>query len=109
MFWTIVCSVLATLLVVVVVSNFALPEKKIERRVKHRYAVREPQFRRDMGNLLGPAIVGGNHIEALQNGDEIFPAMLKAVREARTSICFETYIYWSGEVGEEFADALPTR
>ncbi|QNP48961.1 phospholipase D-like domain-containing protein [Diaphorobacter aerolatus] len=109
MFWTIVCTVVVTLLVVVVASNFTLSEKKIERRVKHLYPVRGEQFRRDMGNLLGPAIVGGNHIRALQNGDEIFPAMLESVRAAKTSICFETYIYWSGDIGEEFADALAER
>ncbi|MBF5007421.1 phospholipase D-like domain-containing protein [Diaphorobacter caeni] len=109
MFWTIFWTALVTLVLVIVARNFALSEKKIERRVKHLYPIRSPQFRRDMGNLLGPAIVSGNHIEALQNGDEIFPAMLEAVRGARTSICFETYIYWSGEIGEAFADALAER
>ncbi len=37
-----------------------------------------------MGTLLGPAILPGNQITALQNGDEIFPAMLKAIRAAST-------------------------
>lgn len=83
MFWTIFITVIATLVVVLIARNFALPEKKIERRVQHRYPARSEQFRRDMGNLLGPAIVSGNHIEALQNGDEIFPAMLDAVRSAQ--------------------------
>lgn len=109
MFWTIVITVIATLVVVLIARNFALPEKKIERRVQHLYPARSEQFRRDMGNLLGPAIVSGNHIEALQNGDEIFPAMLDAVRNAQVSICFETYIYWSGDIGEAFADALAER
>jgi cardiolipin synthase len=42
----------------------------------------------------------------LQNGDEIFPAMLEAIRGASTSVTFETYIYWSGEIGEAFTEAL---
>jgi cardiolipin synthase len=42
----------------------------------------------------------------LQNGDEIFPAMLAAIRQAKESITFETYIYWSGETGRLFAEAL---
>ena len=45
----------------------------------------------------------------LLNGDEIFPAMLEAIRGRKRTITFETYIYWSGEIGEEFADALTER
>ncbi len=59
-----------------------------------------------MGVLLGPALVSGNRIETLLNGNEIFPAMLKAIREAEKTITFETYIYWSGVIGKEFVDTL---
>jgi cardiolipin synthase len=45
----------------------------------------------------------------LENGDEIFPAMLDAIRGAQRTITFETYIYWSGDVGKRFADALSER
>ena len=69
----------------------------------------DPQFVRSMGSLLGPAIVPGNRVTALCNGDEIFPAMLEAIRGAKRTICFETFIYWSGEIGREFADALGER
>jgi cardiolipin synthase len=62
-----------------------------------------------MGTLLGPPLVGGNRLTALYNGDGIFPAMLKAIRAARRTITFETYIYWSGSVGREFAQALGER
>jgi cardiolipin synthase len=62
-----------------------------------------------MGVLLGPALVDGNRAETLLNGDEIFPAMLKAIRGAKKTITFETYIYWSGAIGKEFADALSER
>ena len=51
----------------------------------------------------------GNRAETLLNGDRIFPAMLKAIREARKSISFETYIYWQGDIGRQFADALSER
>jgi phosphatidylserine/phosphatidylglycerophosphate/cardiolipin synthase-like enzyme len=81
----------------------------LERKVEHRYKVSDPQFRREMSVLLGPAIVRGNKVTALQNGDEIFPAMLLAICSAQTSITFETYIYWSGEIGEEFSQALSER
>jgi cardiolipin synthase len=109
MFWTIVLSALATLLLVVVAMNFVTPEKNLERKVEHRYPVSDPQFRREMSVMLGPSIAAGNHVIALQNGAEIFPAMLEAIRGARTSVTFETYIYWSGEIGEAFAGALAER
>ena len=46
---------------------------------------------------------------ALCNGDEIFPAMLEAIRGATKTICFETFIYWSGSIGREFGEALSER
>jgi cardiolipin synthase len=66
----------------------------------------EADFRRAMGVLLGPSILPGNSVTTLSNGDAIFAAMLAAIDKAAKSICFETYIYWSGEIGEAFALAL---
>jgi cardiolipin synthase A/B len=84
-------------------------EKKLERKIEHRYGICDPQFRLEMSVMLGPSITRGNSILALQNGVEIFPAMLEAIRSAKTSITFETFIYWSGEIGREFTDALAER
>ena len=109
MLLTILITAAATLLLVVAAMNFAIPEKRLERRTPHLYGIADPQFRREMSVLLGPSIVGGNQVVALQNGDEIFPAMLGAISSARVSITFETYIYWSGEIGEAFTEALSER
>ena len=84
-------------------------EKQIRYELTHRFAVEDPQFLRSMGQLLGPAILPGNQVSALQNGDQIFPAMLDAIRGARESITFETYIYWSGDIGRQFSDAFCER
>ncbi|MFD0727546.1 phospholipase D-like domain-containing protein [Lysobacter brunescens] len=100
---------LLTLVAIVVAMNFATPEKKLERRIEHGSTVRDPQFRREMSVMLGPGLLPGNHVRDLQNGDDIFPAMLDAIRAAERSINFETYIYWSGDVGRQFADALSER
>jgi cardiolipin synthase len=62
-----------------------------------------------MGIALGPSIVKGNEVIALLNGDEIFPAMLRDIRGARKTITLETYIYWSGQIGQKFANALAER
>lgn len=102
-------AVAITIAVVVVAMNFLTPEKQLDRRLEHLYPIADEQFRREMSVMLGPTIVDGNSVEALQNGQEIFPSMLAAVRSARTSIAFETYIYWSGDIGREFADALAER
>jgi cardiolipin synthase len=77
--------------------------------VKHEFSARDPQFERSMSNLLGPELLPGNNISTLVNGAEIFPAMLKAIRGARHTIDFETYIYWNGKIGSEFAEALAER
>jgi cardiolipin synthase len=84
-------------------------EKHITRRVEHLYDVSSPDFVRSMGVLLGPPIVGGNRTETLLNGEQIFPSMLQAIGSARSTIDFETYIYWSGRVGKSFAEALSER
>jgi cardiolipin synthase A/B len=105
----IVLSFAVGVLVAVVVANLSSSSKKVERKIEHLYGVRDPQFVRSMGSLLGPPIVPGNRVKALCNGDEIFPAMLDAIRGAAKTICFETFIYWSGTIGREFADALSER
>lgn len=109
MIWTIVITALATLLVVMLAMNFTTPEKKLERKIEHRYAVSDAQFVREMSVLLGPSIIPGNNVTDLENGEEIFPAMLEAIASAQRTITFETYIYWSGEIGQKFADALSER
>jgi cardiolipin synthase len=100
---------IVTLFVTVLYLNLRAGEKQIHFELAHRFAVSDPQFLRSMNYLLGPAVVVGNRIQPLQNGDEIFPAMLAAIRSARQTITFETYIYWSGEVGREFSEALSER
>jgi cardiolipin synthase len=55
---------------------------------------------------LGQPFTLGNRIDVLRNGDEIFPAMLEAIEAARRSVAFVTFVYWTGEIAERFADAL---
>lgn len=107
--WFVAGAVALTLLVVVVAFNLMSGEKKIERRIERLYSLEDPRFAHELGVLLGPAFIEGNRNRVLRNGDEIFPAMLAAIRSAKTSINFETYIYWSGAIGQEFADALAER
>jgi cardiolipin synthase A/B len=100
---------LIAVVAVVVFMNFITAEKEIQTSLQHHYGVADLQFRRELGTLLGPPIIDGNRVQSLQNGAEIFPSMLAAVRDARRTITFETYIYWSGEIGQAFAQALEER
>lgn len=105
----VLAAVLVTAVAAFLVLNLSLGDKTVDRRVEPLYGVHDPQFLRTMGALLGPSIVPGNLAVALVNGSEIFPSMLEAIRSARRTISFETYIYWSGRIGNAFADALAER
>lgn len=51
-------------------------------------------------------ILGGNRIETLYNGEQAFPAMLKAIDEAERSLYLSTYIFETGDTGNRFIDGL---
>jgi cardiolipin synthase A/B len=66
-------------------------------------------LRRRLEALLGIPASEGNDLTVLKNGDEIFPAMLEAVRGAERTIDFLTFVYWKGDIAHEFAHALAER
>jgi cardiolipin synthase len=68
-------------------------ETQVERHIERVHALSDVAFARELGVLLGPPFLDGNQVTALLNGDQIFPAMLAAIRSAQTSITFETYIH----------------
>jgi cardiolipin synthase len=70
---------------------------------------RVQELRRRLEALLGIPATEGNALTVLRNGDEIFPAMLSAIRESRRTIDFLTFVYWKGDIAEEFATALAER
>ena len=107
--WVAIGAAAATLLATVLFLNLAGGEGKIEQTLPRLYETDDAEFRRSLSALLGPPIVEGNAVETLLNGEQIFPAMLQAIRAARRTITFETYIYWSGSIGREFVDALVER
>jgi cardiolipin synthase len=83
--------------------------KQPRQEVQSLYSARAPEFRQAAGSLLGPDFVGGNSISTLVNGDEIFPAMLSAIRSAKRSINLETYVFWDGDIAKQFTAALSER
>lgn len=104
-----IASAAATAAAMLAARAFSRREKSIDHKVDPIHHAGDEQFRRSVGAILGPAIETGNEITAYRNGDEIFPPMLEAIAAARHSITFETFIYWSGSIGQRFADALSER
>lgn len=106
---TIAATAVASSFLTLFIKNFISGEKKIKRRIPRRYNIEDPDFERSMSQLLGPPILDGNRIARLENGDAIFPAMLAGIASAKITICFETYIYSSGEMAEKFSVALAAK
>lgn len=75
-------------------------------KVRSAVGAEDPRHAPYIAALLGAQLTHGNDYDVLTNGDQIFPAMLAAIRGARRRISFETYIYESGEVANQFTSAL---
>ncbi len=78
-------------------------------RSEHDFSTRDPAFFASAHALADPLPLEGNSIQLLHNGDEIFPAMLRAIRAARASVNFEAFLFNSDAVGVQFHDALCER
>ena len=70
---------------------------------------RTTAVRRTLEGIIGVPMTEGNKVEILRNGDRIFPVMLEAIAAARHTIDFLTFVYWRGEIGTRFAEALSER
>jgi cardiolipin synthase A/B len=71
--------------------------------------VGHPTFAATLAAYAGSAVVFGNRIEILLNGDEIFPAKLRAIKAAKKSINYAQYVWEEGQPSEDVANALADR
>ncbi|MFB7979756.1 phospholipase D-like domain-containing protein [Streptomyces vinaceus] len=72
-------------------------------------AARSQRLRRRLERLIGIAATEGNTLVPLRNGDEIFAAMLGAIRQAEHTVDMMTFVYWRGDIAHKFAAALAER
>lgn len=94
----------------VIVALNLMPERRdLREPIPHVHGVADPQFRRTMDGVFGGSLRSGHEIDILLNGDEIFPAMLGAIEAAESTVHFETFVYWSGDIATVFAQALANR
>jgi cardiolipin synthase len=92
----------------VALSLLSRPEE-VRYVLPHAFDVRDPAFLPSAHALSNPSPTDGNRIEILENGVEIFPAMLSAIAAAEKTINLESYIFWSGEIASRFREALSER
>jgi cardiolipin synthase len=59
--------------------------------------------------LTDAPIVGGNKIEVLQNGDALFPLMLREIKNAKSTITFAQYLFKGGSLAQELARSFAER
>jgi cardiolipin synthase len=99
----------AVLSAVFLLGGCAASVKGIRTLPVHAPRIESPAFRQEMGAVVGSAFLPGNRLTSLVDGDQIFPAMLQAIRSAKRTITFETFVYDQGEAPEAFTTALCER
>ncbi len=69
----------------------------------------DPTFATTVAAYTEAAILGGNRIDILLNGDEIFPAKIRAIKSATKTINYAQYVFEKGEPADNVANALAER
>lgn len=96
--------VLAGVLVVVFIPRRI--DKPIDKQVQADYSVSDPAFRQAIGHLVSAPLLPGNKVTTLINGDQIFPAMIDAMRRAQKTITLENFIFRSGRLSGQLVPLL---
>lgn len=68
-----------------------------------------PHFRPLLEQTIGLPFIEGNDVRVLNNGIEIFPAMLEAIAASRRRVDLLTFVYGAGNIAQKFAEALSER
>jgi cardiolipin synthase len=69
----------------------------------------EPSFFPTLEAYSVAPIVGGNSVEFLLNGEQIFPSMVEAINAGQRTITYAQYYYEDGPVARDVAEALAER
>ena len=71
--------------------------------------VDSPDFLLSVAGAAGTPLRRGGTAKLLNNGAEIFPAILEAIRAAKHTVTFAAYIWEDGRVSDEIFEALTER
>jgi len=107
------CRQLARLLLVIATIAAVVPAlgctstatKRHVLHFNHPVAPEDTAFRRSLDSF-GNLMVKGNRAELLNNGDEIFPAMIQAIEGAKQTVNLESYIFSDDRAGAMVTKAL---
>ena len=69
----------------------------------------EASFFPTLEAYAGAPIVGGNAVELLFNGEQIFPSLVASIQSAQRTITYAQYYYEDGPVARDIAEALAER
>jgi cardiolipin synthase A/B len=75
-------------------------------RLESAISIEDARFQEYAGAVTASPSSRGDRYEMLLNGDQVYPAMLDAIRGARSRINLLTYIYSPGEAANQFTSAL---
>ena len=85
------------------------PRMQLLQQIEVDSSVTNIAFRNSLSAFVGTPFVASNRLTRLNNGDEIFPAMLNALRAATNTINLETFLWHSGSLSDEFIAAISER
>jgi cardiolipin synthase A/B len=91
---------------IVVATGLAIAQDQETVELRSEIAVADPGAAEYLSALVAADLVTGNAYDVLDNGDQVFPAMLEAIENARERVSFETYVYEKGQVADWFTSAL---
>src|SRR6202795_3429780 len=74
-----------------------------------RVAVDHPSFGPTFEAYAAAPIRQGNRVDVLLNGEEIFPAQLRAIRAARVSFTYAQYLFETGPPARALINAMSER
>jgi cardiolipin synthase len=80
--------------------------RPIKKQIHCDYGVSDVAFRESIGHLVNAPLLPGNKVTTLINGEQIFPAMLEAIRGAKKTVTMENFIFRSGKLSGEFVPLL---
>ena len=81
----------------------------INYHLAQRTSVQADDFLYTIQSTCQAALHHGNRVTVLTDGPSFYPAMLEAIRSAKRSINMECYIVQSGQIANQFLDALAER
>jgi len=87
-------------------ENFSLNNERHEDSALPPEALYLNEFRALTDRVVSSRLVPGNRIVPLENGENVYPAMLAAIESATHSINLSTYIFDGDATGQRFVNAL---